>query len=228
MLTLGPLAFATPWILGGLVVLPGLWWLLRLTPPAPRTVPFPALMLLRDLVAREETPAKAPFWLLALRLALVALMILGLAGPLWHPEAPLAGSGPLALVVDDGWAAAADWPSRREAANSASRASTCSWTPSINRPFVRTGVRKDKDTGQPVERALRFKKWWSKDGNRYVVVLRYGASALFSEAIIAPTIEDVITVFDGVIEAAKAGDLDPQLGSIKRGKKGAAGKVQRR
>ena len=97
-----------------------------------------------------------------------------------------------------------------------------------NRPFVRTGVRKDKDTGQPVERALRFKKWWSKDGNRYVVVLRYGASALFSEAIIAPTIEDVITVFDGVIEAAKAGDLDPQLGSIKRGKKGAAGKVQRR
>ena len=117
MLTLGPLAFATPWILGGLVVLPGLWWLLRLTPPAPRTVPFPALMLLRDLVAREETPAKAPFWLLALRLALVALMILGLAGPLWHPEAPLAGSGPLALVVDDGWAAAADWPSRREAAS---------------------------------------------------------------------------------------------------------------
>ena len=97
-----------------------------------------------------------------------------------------------------------------------------------NRPFVRTGVRKDKESGQPVERTLRFKKWWSKDGNRFLVVLRYGASALFSEAIIAPTIEDVITVFDGVIEAAKAGDLDAQLASVKRGKKGGAGKTQRR
>ena len=97
-----------------------------------------------------------------------------------------------------------------------------------NRPFVRTGVRKDKESGQPVERTLRVKKWWSKDGNRFLVVLRYGASALFSEAIIAPTIEDVISVFDGVIEAAKAGELDAQLASVKRGKKGAAGKVERR
>ena len=88
-----------------------------------------------------------------------------------------------------------------------------------NRPFVRTGIRKDKETGQPVERALKFKRWWAKDGNRYVVVLRYGASALFPEAIIAPTVEDVITVLDGVIEAAKSGDLDAQLSTIKRGKK---------
>ena len=100
-----------------------------------------------------------------------------------------------------------------------------------NRPYVRTGVRKDKESGQPVERALKFKKWWSKDGNRFVVVLRYGASALFPEAIIAPTVEDVITVLDGVIEAAKSGDLDSQLGSIKRGKKAGkevVEKVQRR
>ncbi|MEI6558085.1 MAG: hypothetical protein WCO00_06730 [Rhodospirillaceae bacterium] len=100
-----------------------------------------------------------------------------------------------------------------------------------NRPFVRSGVRKDKESGQPVERALKFKKWWSKDGNRYVVVLRYGASALFPEAIIAPTVEDVITVLDGVIEAAKAGDLDAQLATIKRSKKSGkevAEKGQRR
>ena len=100
-----------------------------------------------------------------------------------------------------------------------------------NKPFVRFGVRKDKETGQPVERSLKFKRWWTKDGNRYVVVLRYGASALFPEGIIAPTIEDVISVFDGVIEAAKAGDLDAQLSTIKRGKKAGkevAEKAQRR
>ncbi len=88
-----------------------------------------------------------------------------------------------------------------------------------NRAYVRTGVRKDKESGQVVERALKFKKWWSKDGNRYVVVLRYGAAALFAEGIIAPTIEDVISVFDGVIEAAKNGDIDAQLSTIKRSKK---------
>ena len=89
-----------------------------------------------------------------------------------------------------------------------------------NRPFIRTGVRKDKESGVLIERSLRFKKWWSKDGNRYVVMLRYGASALFAEAIIASSIEDVITVLNGVVEAAKSGDLDAQLSSMNRSKKG--------
>ena len=34
MLTLGPLAFAAPWILLALAVLPVLIWLLRVVPPA--------------------------------------------------------------------------------------------------------------------------------------------------------------------------------------------------
>ncbi|MEI6556937.1 MAG: DUF4159 domain-containing protein [Rhodospirillaceae bacterium] len=115
MLTLGPLAFTTPWMLGGALAVPALWWLVRLTPPAPRLVPFPALRLLRDLTAREETPAGTPPWLLALRLAIALLLILGLAGPLWHPVAALPGSGPLVLVIDDGWSAAAGWPARLRA-----------------------------------------------------------------------------------------------------------------
>jgi len=49
MLALGSLAFAAPWILLGLAVLPVLWWLLRVTPPAPRRVRFPALRLLLGL-----------------------------------------------------------------------------------------------------------------------------------------------------------------------------------
>jgi Domain of unknown function (DUF4159)/Aerotolerance regulator N-terminal len=113
MLSLGSLAFAAPWILLGFAVLPILWWLLRVTPPAPRRVVFPALRLLRDLVPREETPAKTPLWLILMRMLLSALVILALAHPLLNPRARLAGSGPLVIAVDDGWGAAARWPERQ-------------------------------------------------------------------------------------------------------------------
>ncbi|UEM22003.1 DUF4159 domain-containing protein [Skermanella mucosa] len=113
MLGLGPIAFAAPWILGALIVLPVLWWLLRLTPPSPRIVQFPAIRLLRDLVAREETPARTPLWLLIMRMVLAALVILALAQPLLNPRAGLPGSGPIILVVDNGWGAARDWQARQ-------------------------------------------------------------------------------------------------------------------
>ena len=115
MLGLGPIAFAAPWVLAALAVLPVLWWLLRVTPPAPRVVRFPAIRLLRDLAAREETPARTPLWLLILRLLVAALVILALAGPLLNPRAALPGSGPLLLLVDNGWASGRDWPNRRRA-----------------------------------------------------------------------------------------------------------------
>ncbi len=55
MLSLGPVAFAAPWLLLALPALPILWWLLRVTPPAPRRIAFPALRLLRDLpIARGD------------------------------------------------------------------------------------------------------------------------------------------------------------------------------
>src|ERR1700693_6305406 len=110
MLSLGALAFASPWLLLGLSVLPVLWWLLRVTPPAPRRVRFPALRLLLGLAPREETPAKTPLWLILLRMALAGLVILGLAQPLLNPSARLTGKGPLVLVVDNGWGAAHEWP----------------------------------------------------------------------------------------------------------------------
>ena len=113
MLTLGSLAFATPWILLGLGVLPLIWLLLRVTPPAPRQQLFPAIRLLFGLHQREETPARTPWWLILLRLVLAALVILGLAHPLLNPGGKLPGSGPLVLAIDDGWAAARLWQSRQ-------------------------------------------------------------------------------------------------------------------
>lgn len=113
MLTLGPIAFAAPAVLIALVALPVIYWLLRVTPPAPRLLRFPAVRLLADLVAREETPRRTPWWLLLLRLLIGLLIIVGLARPLLNATEALPGSGPILIVVDNGWAAARDWPSRQ-------------------------------------------------------------------------------------------------------------------
>ncbi|MCB9947743.1 MAG: DUF4159 domain-containing protein [Rhodospirillaceae bacterium] len=113
MLTLGPLVFAQPLYLTALAILPVIYWLLRVTPPAPRRMRFPATRLLMDLLAREETPARTPWWLLVLRLLLAAMVIVALARPLVNPSTDFPGSGPIILVVDNGWASAADWPARR-------------------------------------------------------------------------------------------------------------------
>jgi hypothetical protein len=117
MLALGSLAFASPWLLAALAALPVIWWLLRVTPPAPRHIAFPAIRLLRGLTPREETPSRTPWWLILLRTLVAALIIIALAHPLLNPQTGLAGSGPVALVIDDGWTAARDWSRRQAAAN---------------------------------------------------------------------------------------------------------------
>ena len=121
-----PLGFAQPLVLLGLLSLPVLWWLLRLVPPRPRQQRLGSEKLLLDILPKEETPARTPWWLTLLRLTLAALLILAAAGPLWNP--PLAtsqASAPLALLIDDGWGAAATWDTRiRTAEDLISRAET--------------------------------------------------------------------------------------------------------
>src|SRR5918994_6244726 len=104
-----PLTFAAPLVLAALAALPAIWWLLRVTPPQPRRIDFPPLRILADLLPQRETPARTPWWLLALRLALAALLILAAAGPVWNPTAGGGGQGPLLLIVDNGFTAAHDW-----------------------------------------------------------------------------------------------------------------------
>lgn len=108
--------FATPWLLLALAALPALWWLLRARPPAPRRQVFPPTALLAGLAPRETTPARTPWWLLALRGLAVLALVLGFAGPRLAPPQPGPGGGALLLVIDNGWADAPDWPARRDAA----------------------------------------------------------------------------------------------------------------
>ncbi len=113
MLNALPLAFSAPLALAALALLPALWLILRVTPPRPRRIDFPPLKIMADLVAKREMPAHTPWWLLALRMLVAALAILAVAGPVWNPTreaGPL--QGPMLLLVDNGFGAAADWPER--------------------------------------------------------------------------------------------------------------------
>ncbi|WP_421857528.1 DUF4159 domain-containing protein [Oricola sp.] len=108
-----PIVFAAPAVLSGLLALPVIWWLLRLTPPKPKTEVFPPLRLLAMIARREETPARSPWWLTLLRLTIAALVIVALARPVINPLADVAaGEGPLAVMVDNSWAAGDDWDVR--------------------------------------------------------------------------------------------------------------------
>ncbi len=102
--------FAAPAVLLALAALPLLWWLLRVTPPAPRRQIFPAIRLLAGLDPVEQEAARTPWWLLALRMLAAALVIVGLARPVFDARPALPGSGPMLVVIDDGWASAASWP----------------------------------------------------------------------------------------------------------------------
>ena len=112
MTAIGPIAFGAPWVLFGLVTLPVIWWLLRVTPPAPKRVPFPAVRLLLGLPQAEETPARTPIWLLILRVTLASLVIFSLSDPYLNAQTAGLKTSPVIIVVDNGWAAAARWDDR--------------------------------------------------------------------------------------------------------------------
>lgn len=113
MLSSLPIAFSAPLALIALALLPALWLILRVTPPRPKRIDFPPLKIMLALIPRRETPAHTPWWLLALRMAVAALAILAVAGPVWNPVRDAAAlRGPLLLVIDNGFGAATDWPER--------------------------------------------------------------------------------------------------------------------
>ena len=117
MLDFGALVFTAPWMLAALAVLPVLWWLLRVMPPAPLVQAFPPLRFLLALQPQEETPARTPLWLILLRVLIATLIIIGLSHPLWNPGERLHGKGSLVIVIDNGWASAPRWNRRVDAMN---------------------------------------------------------------------------------------------------------------
>jgi len=200
MLTLGNLALAAPWMLLALIGLPLLWWLLRLTPPAPKHVRFPAIRLLLDLIPREETPDRTPLWLIIFRMVLAALLIVALAHPLINPVRQFSSPGPLLLVVDDGWAAAAHWTQRMEAmtdlverAQREGRSMMMLTTaPSADgQPIAVTGLMTAADAARIVQ-ALTPQPWQTD---------RAAAETALERAKLTPPINSV-WVSDGIVDRA--------------------------
>jgi hypothetical protein len=118
---LAGLSFGAPWILAALAVLPVIWFLLRVTPPMARRIVFPPVRLLLGLKDSEQTPARTPVWLLLLRSAAAALVIIALAEPMLGAAPQLAGKGPIVLFIDNGWTAAPNWDARLIAVADAAR-----------------------------------------------------------------------------------------------------------
>jgi hypothetical protein len=157
------ITFGAPWILAALIVLPAIWFLLRVTPPVPKRVVFPPLRLLLGLHDEEQTPAGTPWWLMLLRMIAAAAIILALSEPQIGRTLELSGKGPLLLFVDNGWTAAPNWDARaslvREAVDSAARS---------NRPvaIVTTAERPQTDfldsgKADRAARALRPHPWFA-------------------------------------------------------------------
>ncbi|WP_208437331.1 DUF4159 domain-containing protein [Bartonella taylorii] len=107
------MSFAAPLLLLGLLSLPVIWWLLRITPPSPRKELFPPLRFLPKPTDQQETANHTPWWLLLLRLTIAALIIIASAQPTWNQKPiTFSGSHPLALIIDNGWASAKEWEKR--------------------------------------------------------------------------------------------------------------------
>ncbi|MCC5972777.1 MAG: DUF4159 domain-containing protein [Rubellimicrobium sp.] len=118
MWMIGPLGFALPWLLAGLVALPILWLILRAVPPAPIRRRFPGVALLLGLADDDQQTDRTPWWLLLLRMIAVAAVIIAFAGPVLNPRVVRDGDGPLLILIDGTWADARDWPARIDRARS--------------------------------------------------------------------------------------------------------------
>ncbi|HKS65514.1 MAG TPA: DUF4159 domain-containing protein [Xanthobacteraceae bacterium] len=207
-----PLGFAQPLVLLGLLSLPVLWWLLRLVPPRPRRQKLGPEKLLLDILPKEETPARTPWWLTLLRLTLATLLILAAAGPLWNP--PLAtsqASAPLALLIDDGWAAAATWDTRlRTAEDLIARAETDNRGVAII-PLSEVG--RDISLETPGAARVRLRALKPKP---HTVDRNEALPAITRFVSTTPSIE-ALWLSDGV-DVAKGAEFVAELGKILQGK----------
>ena len=92
------ITFLAPLVLIGLLTLPIVWWILRISPPKPRDQIFPPLRILEGVKTEEETPAGTPLWLLLFRLLMVALVAFALAQPIIKSAAKETLSRPTILI----------------------------------------------------------------------------------------------------------------------------------
>ena len=108
------LTFANPLALWALLSVPAVWLLLKIFPPAPKNIIFPPLNFLIGLNNEQETASKTPLWLLLFRILFVVLLILAFSKPSYLAKPIFNNSGPIILLIDNGWSASKNWENRKE------------------------------------------------------------------------------------------------------------------
>ena len=104
------IGFTYPFVLSGLILLPALWWLLRVMPPIPRNIYLPTTRFFAKIPERDATPVTTPLWLLILRTLMLAFLIIAFAHPVLNPrKESLGDTRPLHLIFDNSWASAQTW-----------------------------------------------------------------------------------------------------------------------
>ena len=111
---LSAISFGNPIALWGLLSIPGIWLLLKIYPPAPKTIFFPAIKFLTNINNDEETAGNTPLWLLLFRILLVIILILAFAQPIYNAKPNFLNNNPLLLIVDNGWSSSINWEKRKE------------------------------------------------------------------------------------------------------------------
>ena len=160
-MTIGGIAFLSPWILAGALALPVLWWLLRAIPPAPKTQVFAGVRLLLGLEDEERQSDKTPWWLLLLRCLAIAAALIGFAQPVLNLESRLAGPGTLLLVMDQGWASAPDWTQRMATARTVLDEAAQNNRPVVLANLADNGISPpvSADAARPMLDALTAQPW---------------------------------------------------------------------
>ena len=114
MSLLSALSFGNPIALWGLLSIPGIWILLKIYPPVPKTIFFPALRFLNNIRNEEETAGNTPLWLLLFRILLVSVLIIAFSQPVYNAKPKFLNNDTLLLVIDNGWSSSINWEKRKE------------------------------------------------------------------------------------------------------------------
>ncbi len=115
MFTIANLSFAAPWTLMAVMALPLLWHLLKVTPPKPRVINFPAVRLLQELTTEQILATKTPWWIIILRSLILLFLIAAMAQPIWNADLQQGSEDrPLMIVVDNDWSVIDRWSTRKD------------------------------------------------------------------------------------------------------------------
>ncbi len=114
---LSSLNFLYPALLWTALALPILWFVFKTIPPHPRLIKLPTARFLKDIETEDSQKDDIPWWLKALRILMMAMIILAAAAPFLAPKTDITIDGEaLGIVFDNSWAAAPQLENQKDKA----------------------------------------------------------------------------------------------------------------